>query len=477
MAKRRSAWKTLLIWCGTPVFIVLAAYWIEHWRGEREWEKYRESAKARGVKLDFEDFISPPVPEAENFAAIPLFDSIFAAKDTLPDANPFSMAVNSVYLRRAGDPVPKPLDLTKWRDRFLREKYIHSASSDPARDVLLALERYTPALEELRRASTRPQCRYPVSWEKGIEVNRPHLGTLQNATLVLSLRMKANLALGDSAAAMEDWHLGLRLHRSLEREPTLISGFIRNAIFEILADSLRQGFAARRWFAADIRTIEADLATIHVLDIYRFCLASERASFNRFDDDFATGRYGWFGQWHGPDTMKFFASLYPSGWVRAGQLTRNQFVDALLDRFNTDDREVFRNPASEIAPRYIFKNSPYDRARFSLGNTRVSMLEREERSFFHCYSVVAQARIACALELYRQHRGEFPALLDALETTYLSPLPLDPCTTGGTMRFERTEAGYRLWSCGENRKNDGGVIDPSIPSSALRQLDWIWEIP
>src|SRR5712671_5398843 len=51
------------------------------WAGLAAWNGYEKEAKQRGVKLDFADYIPPKIPDAENFASIPIFDAVFRATD------------------------------------------------------------------------------------------------------------------------------------------------------------------------------------------------------------------------------------------------------------------------------------------------------------------------------------------------------------------------------------------------------------
>jgi hypothetical protein len=69
------------------------------------------------------------------------------------------------------------------------------------------------------------------------------------------------------------------------------------------------------------------------------------------------------------------------------------------------------------------------------------------------------ARVALAIERYRRdHAGALPATLDLLLPGYLSSMVLDPFTDA-PLRYERTEAGYVVYSVGSNLKDDDGDVD------------------
>jgi len=63
---------------------------------------------------------------------------------------------------------------------------------------------------------------------------------------------------------------------------------------------------------------------------------------------------------------------------------------------------------------------------------------------------------AIALRLYRQEHERYPESLSALVTRYLPSVTIDPFD-GKALRYRREEKGFRLWSIGQNRKDDGGM--------------------
>ena len=55
-------------------------------------------------------------------------------------------------------------------------KYMGRVAGDNAAgNVLQALDRFAAPLAELREAGMRPQCRFPVHWEKAFAAPLPHL--------------------------------------------------------------------------------------------------------------------------------------------------------------------------------------------------------------------------------------------------------------------------------------------------------------
>jgi len=63
---------------------------------------------------------------------------------------------------------------------------------------------------------------------------------------------------------------------------------------------------------------------------------------------------------------------------------------------------------------------------------------------------------ALALRLYRKENGRYPENLQQLVPKYLPSVPVDPYD-GKPIRYRRLQKGFKVWSVGGNRKDDGGV--------------------
>lgn len=72
-----------------------------------------------------------------------------------------------------------------------------------------------------------------------------------------------------------------------------------------------------------------------------------------------------------------------------------------------------------------------------------------------------------ALE-YKAATGQFPAELSDLVPKYLPALPVD-LYTGEALHWKSTEAGFRIYSVGRNRQDDGGrTFQPMSPADDIR---------
>jgi len=99
---------------------------------------------------------------------------------------------------------------------------------------------------------------------------------------------------------------------------------------------------------------------------------------------------------------------------------------------------------------------------------------------------VVQSRIALAAVALHRHKlkhGGFPSDLNALVPAWLPAVPRD-FMDGNPLRYRLEPDGqFRLWSVGEDFKDDGGDATPATPPEAddsffwLKGRDWVWPQP
>jgi hypothetical protein len=442
------------------------------------------------VQLDFGAFISPPVPPEENFAAIPLFEELFRAQgsgEKIPDH--FELPTRGV-LPKVGDPVlGEGMDFTKWRDFFRNGAALPEAASNtpfrPAAAVLIALRRYEPALEQLRNATARPRCTFPVDWAFGCVVAQPHFGVLEGANRILGLRIPALLADGQTPAAMDDLRMMLRWQRLLEHEPTLIAGLVRMSCLKAICKTAWQGMKLKGWEEPELREIEDALGSISMLAAYDFALASERAAQNRFCEVLVNGSVAQRKNLLAASTksesqkeqlMSRLLSL--PGFVRDNQVRNCRYMEELQARIDItkgriyDDRETLSDPGR--------LSGTWKERYYCLFSLSASIYKTLETWFAHAETLRRQAETACALERFRSIRGAYPRTLDRLVPEFLSKVPYELYSDAEMKyRLEGNDS-YLLYSVGFDHKDDGGIsVRPGKTGTASprEQPDWVWRPP
>jgi hypothetical protein len=447
----------------------------ERRRGQRKWHAYREVALAHGAKLDLKDVLPPDVPDAENFAAIPMIRELFAAREAGNEPPKWFVPLKLQETRPPGWASPTaPVDLVRWRDNFVKHGVLAVASDDVPGDVLKAIALVEPERTALHEAGRRSSARFPVRWELGFSAMVPHLEPLRAAALVEQLAMSAHLAKGDSAAAYACFRHGLRFYEALRNEPMLITGLYRIALLGALEDGVREGLRTGKWAEAELRRLDADFAALRLIEDWRTAVEGERAILNttveslkmKSDSELAS-LLGEVAPNSGMGNTGLTLSFYPRGWIDLSMWKLNTYFDATLARIdhvnaggpppNDDPGDMLK----VIKGKGVIASLPYVLALLA-GPAIIAV----EARYLEAFARISQTRTALALESHRLAHGTFPEKLDALGEVPRDPMDQKP------MRYRRTESGYELWSVALNRTDDGAKTLED--KSAKEQPDWVF---
>jgi len=412
-------------------------------------------------------------------------------------------------------------DLKPWQDyyRSLAAKTnlfpIAPQPQSPAQDVLLALSRYAPAIEELREASQLPYSRFPLNYESQppAAILLPHLATLKRCSLVLRPRAIAELQNNESQKALDDVMLSLRLIDSIRTEPFLISHLVRIAILQITLQPIYEGLAEHKWSDAQLAELDSELAKLNFLADYELSVRGERAleianiEFLRHpprNPEFHHPRLyflapffsliqefynlsGSGGDENFPIGFQMLALGFgPSGWLDQNELRIAQFETKWYLPIVDDDAKTI-SPAKARAPDYALDLEMRHRTPENVLETLfMPALGGGARKFAYAHSSVDLARVAIALERYRLAHGEFPESLDALAPQFMGKIPHD-IINGEPLHYRRTGDGrIVLYSVGWNETDDGGVVvfkNGSAPRDEwkagidMNEGDWVWRYP
>ncbi len=487
--------KTLLI--TGSILAVLAALAVLIWRhfveeerdGRVAWETYRAAAEQRGVRLFIRDMLPPDVPDEENYAAIPVIREMFGERKPGAESGaPFAFP-NWVGRppQRGSFSKGEPIDLGAWRAYLVKAKLLDTMTEDVPGDVLRALETFEPSLQQLRDASARPRCKFPTRWEDGMSAKMPHLPQLMGVARIFELRMCALLAKGDSAAALAEFEHGMRLSGAVATEPSTIAALVRVATLFSLERAVWNGLAAHQWNEGDLLAIERKLAGIRLLDEFQTAIESERGFFPEMLV-YLTGKSSQeiFGVFEtiGTDDVRLkeaiFPFIVPKGKLYHNALAIHEGIDVLLAtckaaRINGSTMIMGNSFSAKswLAARAAATGRAADYYSAALLGMRT--FHGLEEAFFEAHTKLQQTLLSCALERFWIKHHAFPEHLDELVPQFIAEVPLD-IGDGKRMRYRlNLDGGYDVWSIGPDRRDDGGVIDPSKRES--EQTDWIWHMP
>ena len=273
------------------ITLIALIYAEEDWRGWHAWNKFKHQWEAKGEKFDWQSILPPAVADDQNFAMAPIWaESIKATlgperarhwkypddgRTNFTDRMPTLWRdYNWSDLPTKGDWAKGTItDLKPWQAYYrasaptnrnstitTNEFPIAPQPQTPAADVLLALSKFDPAIEELRQASRLPYSRFPLDYdaEDPAGILLPHLALLKRSAQVLQLRAFAELQSGQSEKALDYVKLLLRLTDAVRTEPFLISQLVRIAMLEeSTLQPIYEGLAEHKW--SDAQLIELDL--------------------------------------------------------------------------------------------------------------------------------------------------------------------------------------------------------------------------
>ena len=494
-------------------FITLIAlfYAEEDWRGWHAWNNFKHEWEAKGEKFDFKDFVPPPVPDDQNFALTPIVYSSYGqwltrdGKAIPPDKRNTNfvnrLKMNIVYNyeespKNGNWQTAKISDLKAWRNYYSALAAttngfpVAPQPQSPAADVLLALSKYDPAIEELRQASQLPCSRFPLDYdiENPAEILLPHLAVLKQCSLALQLRAIAELQNGQSDQALDDIKLALRLADSVRTEPFIITHLVRIAMLQITLQPVWEGLAEHKWSDAQLDELDSELSKLDFLADYEFSVRSERAAHmkivdwleqrrNRFGLLFnmvGNGERNTMNNFGVAERIYFFA---PKGWFYQNKIAiaqvGQQWNLPLVDATNQIVSPKMAQHDEATLESWLRK-MPFN---FFARLLEAGFGKYAERTAYG-QNAANLARVAIALERYRLAHGRYPDSLDALAPQFMEKIPHD-IIGGQPLHYRLSDDGqFILYSVGWNETDDGGTVDLKTDGAVdMNTGDWVWRCP
>ncbi len=515
--------------------LIVLFYVEEDWRGARAWAAARRDLQAKGESLEPRDFIPPPVPDDRNLAMAPLFVRAYQYRYD-PKTRQLTFDHNGTWSsndtfkalqempwghQRTDPPIPEGygnwmtghrMDLPRLQAYFRQRKDFPQTPQPQAAadDVLLALTRFKPLLDELAQAAAeRPETRFPYNWtqQPAWSIALPAYNPVQILTTTLRMRAVAELAAGQTAAARRDTMLMLRLRQAMERDPSLIAPLVDATCIGVLLQSVWEGLAARQWSAEDLNALGKDLHHIDMLRQYRQAIRSERAFFvASWPTDLQdraqaqelvkvtpTMTLDQISSWSSWQSFLWeILPYWPRGWYAQNTAIGCRYLQMYgVDTVDPDHHRVSVPKIREITR--ALQDIPAQPGTL-LARDSLPVYTDLAVKFAQTQAFVDEALTACALERYFLDRHVYPASLSALVPDYLEQVRND-VIDGAPIRYRLTEDGrYQLYSIGWDERDDGGEIAwlpdrtwrrtkigsaagpaQKFPSPARKDGDWVWQ--
>ena len=455
---RRLGWTVL-----TLMILVLALIGEENWRGKHAWEKYRHEREAMGDSFELSAIAPPPVPDAENFAATPAVAELFPNPPEHPRLDAVKLPICNDIITgnwRLG----RIESLAAWQKCF---------SND---NLLVALAKYDPILNEITEASRRSKCRFPIHYEDHFKALLPHLTYMRSLARTYRLRAQAELAAGHGDAAVADLQTCLRLADFLDNDSLLISFLVRTAVLDITLQPVWEGLAAHQWSDAQLATLQSEFARANQFAACVKALRGEQVFVYFAIRDWINHPEEFTAFELNVPVTKLLGHLVPTGLYYQNLLGIEHFyTDNLLPAVDWEHRQVsprsLKNVDDSLSARRLTPNN-------ILCKMLLPAITSVTKKAAQSQTALDQVVVACALERYRLAKGELPLTLDALVPTFIAKVPHD-VIDGQPLRYRRTAPDqFVLYSVGWNATDDGGKVVLVKGSQPLRPDpdagDWVW---
>lgn len=398
------------------------------------------------------------------------------------DATPF-YRIAIVQLQTAQQKIPKPT----WDAVY---NFISTQPTAPVNlsDVRKALQAAQPALKTLRQAVELPHMGL-TNWEvdNPAAVLFPQFSQFREFARLLSAEALWRKRNGDIDGAVDSCIVALRLIRRMGDEPSLICFLVQGAIYAVTERALWRVLSdadaspqAYRQLLLELRSWDIDRDFVRALQM-------ERAM--------GISLFEWLQKTPLRELQAALSGGTNPRWNLAFFLRSKQSLLA------ENELLMLRHYEQLIA--HARKGPPYDLA--ALNRMSVEMERRvkaipllpsgwgglevvwqpyevaalltltpvfsrfDKAAQFHALQRLMQ--VAVAFRLYREEHGHYPDNLQALVPKYLPKVPIDPFD-GKPLRYQRLAKGFKIWSIGMNRKDEGGM---EVPPRLWQQGDIVWK--
>lgn len=446
-------------------------YTEENWRGKRAWENCKRELEAKGVVLDWDKYIPPPVPDDQNFfkATKNITPWFVKARTEAED----ELAKNVSFFHG----VPYNTNTTA------------TITNEPvARDYLAWSDQFQSNFDELREALKRPYARIDGDYSRPFESPIPNFVTMRSVAQTLAQRTKCYLLLGQPEKALHELTLLNDSRRIVEGRPTsrpmtLVASMINVAITGLYADTIACGLQSHSWHEQQMIAIQEQLSAIDLSPFVAESFREEPVASSRYLEVATPAALAEMLSHRVPknlwqkltDPNYALVKFLPRGWVYQNMA----FVVTMGQKWNVG----FGLTNKLILPGEVdrtMKEVTAELAHWSPWNiwSRISIpnFTKAIQNTAKNQTLVNQAQIACALERYHLAHGEYPEMLDALVPQFMEKLPHD-IIGGEPLHYRRTDDGkFLLYSIGWNETDDRGVtVKDKSGNEDKTQGDWVWQ--
>lgn len=320
------------------------------------------------------------------------------------------------------------------------------------------------ALVRLHAALGRPGSRYPVNLAKGYMATLAPLSTIKDAGRALALEACVAAEENRPEDAVRALLLAQHLGDTLEAEPILISYLVAVSIRGVNLKATETVLSRGGLSPSSLRQLQERFLASAAATTPERAMAGEMANFLEW-----TGRrtaslrdLGLLGS----NQEVRLAVYWALGLRHRDRRVAIQHFDGLLTaiRLPADQRNTaLRNREAQLS-------QTLSSGRYPLAAMMLSSGTRTADNHATDLTRLRAAATACAIERFRQHRGNLPESLEALVPEFMTSVPTD-AFSGRPLSYRRLDRGFVVFGLGEDGVDNGGLPREQRPKQGDRNLD------
>lgn len=501
-------WVRRLLWTLLSIVTIwaLGCSWLS-WRGARAWSQALNRLEQARETIDFRQCAADPVPDEQNFCAIPLLKDLALTTEAARGRRDLLESISLPAGGASGPPEPGhpngaafgcPVDLAPWAARLRTDpRRAVPASGNAASDLLAMFAKDQARFAELAHALPREAAQWTPSWKtRELPANLfaaelPHYQTISHLLQALCLRSIAAAREGNTATAQESVRIALRINEATLQEPFLIGMLVAASNTGRIASAVWELCRAHAGTAADFATLQQSLESIDfhqcALRAYRSELAAAAETLLWLEHDRDPQSFALidsFGPGRGTLASRALAHALPTGVLTANAASVvNLELEHLILPLRDQGLASSMRKAAELEQQLsVLRKGWLTRLDHSLALLVIPAVSQCTQSASYAQCLADQALIASALERYRLEQGAYPETLAAIKRSNGADLPAD-IASGNPMGYRKTSDGrYALWCTGPDADDDGGRrnLSPDNPAKTKfrdpqYQGDWVWD--
>ncbi|MFA5394097.1 MAG: hypothetical protein WC081_01625 [Candidatus Ratteibacteria bacterium] len=467
MERKGICWKIILKVTGFLCVLGIVGYFFQtnNLRAEsaisKEISKEIQKIKDAGEPTTIEELVPPDMPDGENGALV--YNQAFYLLKELKGKHQAEWK----YFPYEGE--------VKWSE-------VPEVQKEKVRNLLFNDPDFARFYQLLEKASGM-KCQFlkRKDYEKGFEMLMPHLGSLRSCARMLAARADIQAEKGKIDNALDDCLTCLKISDSLSGEPILITGLVKIAIDQIALDRIEATIKKSDAESGKYRGLMAEIISKQNDKIIYRSLLDERVISGMVE----------FPQWKEKIKDEKYRNEV-AGMSKSNRTAEDgeKIVGAIQENpvgfLEENELTYFQTMGKLIA----FSKLPYLEAREEAAvlEKELSGLSAEKAALTKLFAPaltrtflmearydaqLGNAEIALACHLYKAKNKNYPVSLKELSPDFLPKPLLDPFS-GKEHIYQKTDKGFKIYSVGENMKDDGGQWADK-PSQKWVEGDIVWE--